>query len=145
MDVLTGRHCPLGTREMLHDEIKSLRKTRSMTVAEYIDKFEDLISLERWILDDDGAAMPESEQCRHFSAGMPRNWQMQVMPQQARWTNRKDLQERYLQCERVEQLTTVNALRSEKGKFVKKPKNKNMKWDKHENKKNLGKRPREQK
>ncbi|KAG3207063.1 hypothetical protein PC128_g385 [Phytophthora cactorum] len=101
MRVLTGRHCPLGTRDMLHEEIKALRKSRNMTVSNYIFKLEDLVSLERWILVDDGNAMGEAEQCRHFSAGMPPDWQMHVVPQQACWTNLRDLQQRYLQIERI--------------------------------------------
>ncbi|KAE8993685.1 hypothetical protein PR003_g21744 [Phytophthora rubi] len=103
MDSITSRYCPVGTRDELHEEIKGLHKSRSMTVAEYATKFEDLISLERWILPDDGTAMSQAGQCRHFSAGMPRHWQMQVVPQQERWTDRRLLQERYLQCERVDQ------------------------------------------
>ncbi|GMG16968.1 unnamed protein product [Phytophthora fragariaefolia] len=89
------KYCPLGTQEELHKEIKGLRKTCNMTVAEYATKFEDLVSLERWILPDDGTRMGPAEQCRYFNAGMPRQWQMQVVPQQVRWTDRLWLQDRY--------------------------------------------------
>ncbi|EGZ18957.1 hypothetical protein PHYSODRAFT_500400 [Phytophthora sojae] len=78
MDRLTARYCPMGTREQLHDEVKELRKTRNMTVTEYAKKFEELLALERWILDYDGERMDEAERCRYFSPGMPRAWQMQV-------------------------------------------------------------------
>ncbi|KAF4037822.1 hypothetical protein GN244_ATG10072 [Phytophthora infestans] len=90
MDSLTARYYPVGTREKLHEEIKALRKTQNMAVTQYSSRFEDLVSLERWILDDDGNPMGESEQCRQFSSGMPRQWQMQVAPQKVRWTNRQE-------------------------------------------------------
>ncbi|KAG2991267.1 hypothetical protein PC121_g3861 [Phytophthora cactorum] len=103
MDSLTTRYCTIGTRDKLHEEIKALRKTRSMSVSAYAAKFEDFVSLERWILPDDGNLMRLADQCRYFSARMPRQGQFQVVPQNERWTDRALLRDRYLQCERIDQ------------------------------------------
>lgn len=95
-------YCPLGTRDELHKEIRSLRKTRALSVEEYDQRFHSLLELEPWVQIDDGAAMTVTDQCRYYSDGMPRSWQMQVVPQRSRWDNVDKLKARYVQCERVE-------------------------------------------
>ncbi|KAE8984814.1 hypothetical protein PF005_g21311 [Phytophthora fragariae] len=108
LEGLTRRYCPLGTRDLLHQEIRGLRKTRSMTVEEFDTRFHYLLQLERWVQRDDGSSMTITDQCRHYSEGMPRSWQLQVVPQRSRWENLDKLKTRYLQCERVEGSTERN-------------------------------------
>ncbi|KAG3171536.1 hypothetical protein PI124_g3714 [Phytophthora idaei] len=102
MESLARRYCPPGTREVLHEELRSLRKTRSVSVEEYGAQLNHLLQLESWVLPDDGTALKNSEKCRYFSAGMPRSWQMQVVTQR-RWEKVNDLKDRYVDCDRVEQ------------------------------------------
>ncbi|KAE9065187.1 hypothetical protein PF005_g29070 [Phytophthora fragariae] len=115
MDMLTDRYCPLGTRDKLHEEIKGLRKSRNSTVEQYFAQFEALVQLEYWVRDDDGSRLSTTDQCKFFSRGMPRSWQMQVWPQQASWTDLEELRTRYMQCEAVEQQPEIG-MRGSPGK-----------------------------
>ncbi|OWZ23040.1 hypothetical protein PHMEG_0002153 [Phytophthora megakarya] len=93
------RYCPLGTRDKLHDEIRNLRKTRSMSVKNYGAAFR---YLEEWVPKDDGVEMTRTGQFRYYSEGMPQTWKLQVVPQRERWSNLNTLEARYLQCEQLE-------------------------------------------
>ncbi|POM78601.1 Retrotransposable element [Phytophthora palmivora] len=120
------RYCAFGTREALHNEIKSLRKTRNMSVEEYDAQLHHLLQLERWVQSEDGEPMTVGTKCRYFSAGMPRSWQAAVIPQRSQWESLRSLKARYLQCERIEQYT-MNDRANGKGSTTKKRKQEDQK------------------
>ncbi|OWZ20000.1 hypothetical protein PHMEG_0005649 [Phytophthora megakarya] len=116
MNAVGRRYCPVGTRDVLHEEIKNLRKRRNMSVEEYDAQFQQLLRLESWLPPRDGVPMTEEDQCRHYSAGMPRTWQVAVVPQQSRWSDLRRLKTHYMQAERVEQQGGKEINRKSKGK-----------------------------
>jgi hypothetical protein len=54
---LTAKHCPPGTRQELHEEVKRLRKKKGQTVEEHVSLFRHLLKLENWLPREGGDPM----------------------------------------------------------------------------------------
>ncbi|KAG6604627.1 Pol Polyprotein [Phytophthora cinnamomi] len=73
---LTEIHCPDGTRGVILDKMSVVKKTRGVSVREYIRSIRKLGRMLNYIMDNE--AIPTSDVVRMYKSGMPIHWQIEA-------------------------------------------------------------------
>lgn len=97
---LTEYFCPGGTREILLDEIRQLKKDRNMTVIQYAQQCRELIGLVRYLSHSENAAVSVTDELTMFKCGIPPQWQLEANCYIRSWSSVKEMENRFTPIER---------------------------------------------